>query len=186
MILKGDKKDFLSLLVVLNKTPSSKMAAEAAKYSSFRKNLRKAVNDVIEKEIKSSKEYGAKIKEIQTSALELNKKVGDLRAKPLLSEEDKQEIENTERMLAGMGVQVAVLQNEMTRDRNALYEECDGVEIEVKFNIEDLDYIKKLLSDNATVFFSYKREENGEDFFDDDSYLKIMDLLASEVVPANS
>jgi hypothetical protein len=174
----------MELLIVLNKTPSSKLAADTAKYVAFRKALRKVLNDQIENETLINKEYEVAVKELQDKALVIQKELADLKSKEASTAADKKAIDNLDRQLQGLQMQINICNVERQKKMVALSESLKGQEAEVTFNIEDADYIRRLLTDNASVFFSFKRGE--EELFDAETYDSLTSLLdQKQEVPDN-
>ena len=180
MQLHGSTKDFLDLFVITTRAPTAKLAADVQKYSTFRSALRKGLKDHVDKETAVNKTYAPKFKEVENLALDLNRELGLLKAKKDQTPEDSVKTDSLEAQLFGLNIQMGVLRTELRKEINALMEGVENLQKEIIFNVEDVAFIERLLTENASGFFSYKSEGSETEQFDDVTYSRMISLLKQE------
>lgn len=153
--IKTNKGDALTMFVVLGKVPSSKLAADTARYLGARRAVKKAVKEYIDWELDH-------VKKIQEESNKISEALGKL---------GKDDADERNKLNAKRSDLVSKANKEFEKQKDLLKTQ----KVEIVFDNEDFLFTSNLIKSNAPSFFS-----EGEDKpFDAEAADVVFELLDS-------
>lgn len=145
--IKTKKGDINFLLSVWDKVPTSKIAADGAKYTQVRRALKKPIKKYVDERAEIESESRKKI-------VELDKKVLQSLREKLTNEEDKEKKKEIKMELREKVNMVNARMQPYNDKINNLFESIRDQEAEVVFDNEDFIYFNDLCRSNMADFCS--------------------------------
>lgn len=163
--LKTNKKDFLTLLNIVDRIPSAMLSSDVGKLLDFRRAIKKALREFLDSRSDIIKRF-----ESNKALVLANLRTLQEQMLTATTEEEKTQLE----------LQHQTLTQELNRevdkgnaDIASLIEALTSEDIEITFDNEDANFIEKTIRENAVDIF-----KSGE-AFDADMAERIFDLLDS-------
>lgn len=169
--VKTTKGDVFLMFTIWNKVPTSKIAADGAKYTQVRKALKKAIKKYLEERVEIEEQAREKLQELDKRHLQ------PLRVKLEKVEDNEKEavIKQIKKKSEELNTQMIPFNEKLANLFKAIQKEGT----DVVFDNEDFLYFSEFCKGNASDLCSAEQEGQKEKYPDGEAMEKLFDFISS-------